>query len=319
MSKVGLWKIGNDSPEKLLGSGLDLEKTLENWIEADPSLVRNNLTIIGRQIKVKGGFIDLIAIDPQGTWYLIELKSGVLRREVISQVLDYASSIEQMSILQIEEQLDKYLRVSKQSLRKIFKEKRLEIPESGEDIDLHMFVVGTKREPGLERMISYLAGKFKIPISAITFDIFKIGKIEKILVREIIESEQVIFYREVKPKVTHEEVFNFANRYETGPLFSGIASESKAFSVFQRPYKKSIMYTPIQNKTRMLYTVWAEPTKKNELRAVLDPSAFAEFFPIDEERAQEILGTSGWRYLDEKGVKSFLNSLEEVFSEIKST
>jgi RecB family endonuclease NucS len=40
--------------------------------------------VVGRQIDLEGGRLDLLAIDPQGRWTIIEIKRGTLRREAIA-------------------------------------------------------------------------------------------------------------------------------------------------------------------------------------------------------------------------------------------
>ena len=51
--------------------------------------------IIGRQEDTGfGGRIDLLAIAPDGTLILIELKRGRTPREVVAQAIDYATWLE---------------------------------------------------------------------------------------------------------------------------------------------------------------------------------------------------------------------------------
>ena len=66
MANIGLWRIGEDrNPEKLSEGEIPLEQQLEGWIEVDPSLLQTGLTIIGRQIRIVGGRLDLLAVDPR--------------------------------------------------------------------------------------------------------------------------------------------------------------------------------------------------------------------------------------------------------------
>ncbi len=47
-------------------TSIDLEQHLETWIENDPALVQAGLEIVGRQMAIDGGRLDLLAIDPLG-------------------------------------------------------------------------------------------------------------------------------------------------------------------------------------------------------------------------------------------------------------
>ena len=68
MMKVGLWQIGDSGPAKIPDSKVSIEKQLEDWIVADPSLIRADLKIVARQLQVEGGYLDLLALDPQERW-----------------------------------------------------------------------------------------------------------------------------------------------------------------------------------------------------------------------------------------------------------
>ena len=59
MSKVGLWRVGGERPVRLQHGRVDLEEQLERWIEQDPELLQAGLTIVGRQVNLEGGRLDL--------------------------------------------------------------------------------------------------------------------------------------------------------------------------------------------------------------------------------------------------------------------
>jgi RecB family endonuclease NucS len=90
MNTIGLWHILDAGPERLQHAEVSVERDLEDWIEHDPSLLERGLVIVGRQIRLEGGPLDLLALDQQGRWVLIEMKRERLRREVIAQAIDYA-------------------------------------------------------------------------------------------------------------------------------------------------------------------------------------------------------------------------------------
>ena len=93
MDSIGLWQIANDGPTRLSPAPLDREKQLEDWIERDPALLERGLVIVARQLRLDGGPLDLLALDPQGRCVLIEIKRERLRREVIAQTSDDASCL----------------------------------------------------------------------------------------------------------------------------------------------------------------------------------------------------------------------------------
>ena len=98
-----LWKIGK-SPERLLASRLDSEKQLEEMIVAEPSILSRDWMLIGRQERTSyGKILDLLAVAPDGSLVLIELKRDQTPWDVVAQALDYASWVEELEPEQIAE------------------------------------------------------------------------------------------------------------------------------------------------------------------------------------------------------------------------
>jgi RecB family endonuclease NucS len=92
--KQAIWRVG-DKPTALAPSSLKDEKLLENMIETDASILAEEWLIIGRQVQTAfGGFVDLLAIAPDGSLVVIELKRHKTPRDVVAQVIDYASWVE---------------------------------------------------------------------------------------------------------------------------------------------------------------------------------------------------------------------------------
>ena len=73
MTGIGLWSIADGMPARLTADEVERERFLEDWIEADPDLLERGLTIVARQLRLEGCPLDLLAIDQQGRWVLIEI------------------------------------------------------------------------------------------------------------------------------------------------------------------------------------------------------------------------------------------------------
>src|SRR5512136_2458101 len=94
--KTALWKVG-PKPQQLAESSLSKEQLLEDMILAAPSMLSDEWMLIGRQEDTGfGGRVDLLAIAPDGSLVLIELKRDRTPREVVAQALDYASWVERL-------------------------------------------------------------------------------------------------------------------------------------------------------------------------------------------------------------------------------
>ncbi|HEV7353613.1 MAG TPA: endonuclease NucS domain-containing protein [Brevundimonas sp.] len=89
-----IWTVSG-RPTQLVEGRLPSERALEDMIVAAPRLLSDEWMLIGRQERtLSGGFIDLLAIAPDGALVLIELKRDRTPREVVAQALDYAVWVE---------------------------------------------------------------------------------------------------------------------------------------------------------------------------------------------------------------------------------
>lgn len=109
-TRVGLWQTKSKAPKRLDTANIEIEQHLEEWIECDPTLIRIGLKIVGRQFRTAAGPIDLLAIDQQGRWIVIEIKRGNVRRATITQAIDYAASLRQMDEAELCESVKSYLK-----------------------------------------------------------------------------------------------------------------------------------------------------------------------------------------------------------------
>jgi len=70
---------------------------LEDVLVANPDRLISRLTLVGRQIPVETGFVDLVGIDEDGRLVVFELKREKLTRAAVAQVLDYCTYLETLS------------------------------------------------------------------------------------------------------------------------------------------------------------------------------------------------------------------------------
>ena len=175
MDTIGLWHIGDSGPARLPSTELGVERELEDWIERDPALLERGLVIVGRQIRLEGGPLDLLALDPQGRWVLIEIKRERLRREVIAQAIDYASCLHAVDPAWLRDQCDAYLRTkgAAHTLTALLVQRGRTLDAEDDGREVVIYLVGTGLDAGLERMVGYLAERAELAVRMVTFAAFR--------------------------------------------------------------------------------------------------------------------------------------------------
>jgi Holliday junction resolvase-like predicted endonuclease len=318
MPQIGLWQVTGEGPRKLDRSDIDFERYLEDWIEQDPSLLQRGLKIIGRQIELEGGRLDLLALDPEGHWVVIEIKRGAVHRETIAQALDYAASIARIPQDDLARKVDGYLHKRATSLQALMDELGIEEDAQEGMRDIFTYVVGTGKGSGLDRIVDYLAGTFEVPISVVLYEVFKFDDGRQVLVRELTDSETIPSIAS-RARRTVEEVCALADRTGLGREFRRLLEAAQEHDLYPAPYKKRIRYAPPANRTRTLFTAQASPTAgESALWVYVQPEAFAEFYPVTEEVAISILGPAGWHEMAPSDIDGFVANLTQLFERIES-
>jgi hypothetical protein len=163
--------IGAQRPREAALS-LAKERQLEDLLASAPQLLSSDWMIIGRQEHTDtGGRIDLLAITPESSLVLIELKRDRTPREIVAQTLEYAAWVEQLTPKDIRRI---YKRFSKgEVLDDAYKE------HFGFDLDLanlnnshQIVIVASELDASSERIIAYLNARNIV----INFLLFQIGE-----------------------------------------------------------------------------------------------------------------------------------------------
>ena len=80
------------------------EDQLQAWIAANPRLIGLDLLVLGREVATDfGGRIDILGLDADGNALVIECKRDLTPRDIIGQILDYASWVSDLSTRRIHE------------------------------------------------------------------------------------------------------------------------------------------------------------------------------------------------------------------------
>lgn len=174
--ELAIWKLG-ENPTRVQVEGMPFEAELQSLLVNDIGIANPNWLVIGREVPTKhGGKIDILAIDFSGSIVVIELKRDQTDREIIGQILDYASWV---ASLQAED------------ISKIYTENRHKIGQQYESLDEAFFskfmreldpedvnknhdlvIVGRALDVATQRIAEYLASR-QVRVTALLFNTFK--------------------------------------------------------------------------------------------------------------------------------------------------
>ncbi|WP_295138325.1 endonuclease NucS domain-containing protein [uncultured Reyranella sp.] len=171
--RQAIWKVGG-TPSPLAASSLPSEKALEEMIVAAPAILDDQWMLVGRQIATRfGGIIDLLALAPDGSLVLIELKRNRTPREVVAQALDYASYV---ASLKSEDLATIYSAFApEKDLATEFRSRFGTVLDEDTLNGSHQIVVvAAELDDSTERIVAYL-GDRGIPINVLFFQVFADG------------------------------------------------------------------------------------------------------------------------------------------------
>lgn len=168
-----IWKVGV-SPLALAVARLPSEQLLESMIVSSPDILSSEWMLIGRQEPTDfGGRIDLLAIAPDGSLVLIEIKRDRTPREVVAQALDYASWVEALSADRIAQIYGRFSPGG--SLSEAFRQRfGTALDEDTLNESPQIVLVAAALDDSTERIVKYLNSR-DIAINVVFFQVFQHG------------------------------------------------------------------------------------------------------------------------------------------------
>ena len=204
-SEIKTWHITNGAlipvESSLPEEGLKEKEDMEKWIKTTPSILGNDIAIIGEQVRTACGPLDLLGIDNSGNAVIVELKRDRLPREVLAQAIDYASDVSNWEINKFEEICQSY---TSQSFEDFMTQKfdEIDLEELTINQTQRILLVGFSIDEALNRMIEWLSDNYSVAINAILLNYVKTPKGDEILSRTVIIPEEVERQKANKKKFT---------------------------------------------------------------------------------------------------------------------
>lgn len=174
--RMDLWQVDGPRLVDVPIQNLTLESRLEDWIASDTTILGMDLLIIGRQVPTPfGGRIDLLALDAQANTVVLELKRGRTPRDVVGQVLDYASWVKDLAYEEIDHICTEY---RSSDLVDAFRDHFDQSAPSTVNDDHQLVIIAPELDDSSERIVSYLAENRGLPINVVFFNIFRVDGVE---------------------------------------------------------------------------------------------------------------------------------------------
>ena len=169
-----LWTV-EEPPSRVAPATLPGENVLEDMIVAAPEILSDQWMLIGRQEWTDaGGRVDLVAIAPDASLILVELKRDRTLPDVIPQTLDYASWLSELGAEEVAAMYGRFR--PNRSLAADFRAKFGRALDEDEVNQAHQLViVSSAVDSRTERVVRYLAGR-DIPINLLSFEVFQHGE-----------------------------------------------------------------------------------------------------------------------------------------------
>ena len=185
-----LYRITGNMLRPLARSRLANEAALQRWVSDDPSKVGLDVLVIGREVPTEnGGRIDILAINRDGNLSIIELKRDRTPRDVIAQVLDYASWIATLDTVSVQDIARRQL---SQPLSEAFKERFDDALPEILNSSHNMIIVASEFDASSERIVKYLVNEHSVPINTAFFTIFEEDGEQFLTADWLMDQEQVV-------------------------------------------------------------------------------------------------------------------------------
>jgi len=172
---------------------------LEGWIASNPTVIGQDLIIVGRQVMTASGPLDLLALDHSGNVVVVELKRDRLPREALAQAIDYASDLADWSIDRISEACVKHTGKSlEECISEGFPDENIE--NLNINASQRVLLVGFGIDPALERMINWLSDSYNVDVNAVVLHYIQTTSGDELLTRTAVISDEIAEQRTKRVK-----------------------------------------------------------------------------------------------------------------------
>lgn len=293
---IALWSVGTDRlPSRLQPGAPEAEAHLEAWVEQRPELLRDGLLPVARQLVFSNrDRLDLLCLEGQSRWVVVELKRDRMPREVVAQALDYVSQLSSMSTAELRRRLAPHLEKLESTTRQLVEE-LLSSETDDQPREIGAIVAGVTADSSLLRITDYLSSRFEVPLSVVELRAFRTPTGDLLLAREETGTEAVADEATSRAAAVSlderwSRVTAAAQQHGFAEALSALRLSVEEAGLFPRPYTRSVMLTPPTHRNRFLAVVGFSGAKA---RIQYGSAVLQEFYPpLQADAIEGILGPS---------------------------
>ncbi|WP_029058487.1 endonuclease NucS domain-containing protein [Stappia stellulata] len=184
-----LFRIENGALVRAARSKLANELMIQEWVRDNLALVGVQGVLIGREVSIANrGRIDLLAMDKEGSLIIIELKRDRTPREIVAQVLDYASWVATLSTRDVHALC---LEKTGRTLDEVYRERFSAPPPDTLNASHQMMIVASSMDETTTRIIEYLSEEHGVGINVSFFNVFEDQGVQWLSTDTLLEQEEV--------------------------------------------------------------------------------------------------------------------------------
>lgn len=186
---TSLYQIQNGQLRPATRRPLSKEEIIRGWVAANPGLVGIDAMIIGSEVKTNTrNSLDLLAMDATGALIIIELKRDRMPRDVVAQVLDYASWVRTLTTSEVYDIAEKHLG---DRLASAFRERFGEAIPDRLNASHSMLIVASEFDAASRRIVEYLSEEHGVGINTVFFNVFEADGREWLTTDFLLDQEAV--------------------------------------------------------------------------------------------------------------------------------
>lgn len=170
---TNLFEVSDGQLKAVPKSALATEEQIENWVADNPAILGLDVLIIGRQVVIESrGRLDLLGLDASGNLVILELKRDRTPREIVAQVLDYASWAVGLTTRDVHDIANRFLTAPLPAA--FLKRFDRALPETLNG-DHRMVIIAGELDSTTDRIVQYLAERHDLSINVALFRVFQHG------------------------------------------------------------------------------------------------------------------------------------------------